>query len=75
MLGRDGQIILISFLSSIATQLLVLYYFSLDVATLNNCAIVFSVAFILHVVIMLVILIKTEFPMNIAGLLIAQPLQ
>lgn len=71
MLCRDGQISLISFLSSIATSMstsiLLLYYFSLDLNSLRNFVIVFAAAiifYIIHCVVALIFLAKTEFEVN-----------
>lgn len=68
MLCRDGQMSLISFLSSIAasvsSSILVLYYFALDLNSWRNFSIVFAPAiifYIIHCAIGLIFLSKAEF--------------
>lgn len=71
MLCRDGQISLISFLSSIATSvstsILVLYYFALDLNSWRNFTIVFAsaiISYIIHCAVCLICLSKAEFEVN-----------
>lgn len=71
MLCRDGQISLISFLSSIlttvSTSVFVLFYFALDLTSLRNCTIVFGTAivlYIIHCAIALVVLTENELKVN-----------
>lgn len=74
MLCREGQISLVSFLSSIATSvstsMLMLYCFKLDLISLGNFMIVFAAAaivYVIHCAIALVFLAKSEYEVSTGG--------